>query len=122
MKQKTFILAFFFLAGIGFANAQQRHELTVREAVELAYKNVIEIKNAQLDYQIQEAKNKEILGSAYPQLSGAGSVNYYFKLPVFLFPDASATSVYSILKQEGVSGTNGPITKVPDPVFSPMCL
>ena len=117
MKQKAFILGFILLACAGFAMAQQRHELTVSQAVELAYKNVIELKNAQLDYQIQEAKNKEILGSAYPQLSGAGSANYYFKLPVFLFPDASATSVYSILKQEGVSGSNGPITKVPDPVF-----
>jgi outer membrane protein TolC len=111
------ILVCFLLAGAGFAQAQQRHELTVKDAVELAYKNVVEIKNAQLDYQIQEAKNKEILGSAYPQLSGTAGANYYFKLPAFLFPDASATSVYSILKQEGVSGTNGPITKVPDPVF-----
>jgi outer membrane protein TolC len=117
MRQKTFILAFFILAFAGVTQAQQRHELSVKEAVELAYKNVIELKNAQLDYQIQEAKNKEILGAAYPQLSGTGGVNYYFKLPAFLFPDASATSVYSILKQEGVNGTNGPITKVPDPVF-----
>jgi outer membrane protein TolC len=117
MKQMKFILLFFSLAFAGFAQAQQRYELTVKEAVELAYKNVVEIKNAQLDYQIQEAKNKEILGSAYPQLSGTAGANYYFRLPAFLFPDASATSVYSILKQEGVSGTNGPINKVPEPVF-----
>ena len=29
-----------------------RYELTVREAVDLAFKNVIELKNANLDYRI----------------------------------------------------------------------
>lgn len=95
--------------------AQQRYELTVNEAVDLAYKNVVELKNAQLDYQLQEAKNKEITGQAYPQLSGSVSANHYLKLPAILFPDATSTAVYSILKEEGVSGTNGPITDVPSP-------
>ena len=117
MRQRQFILLCFLLAAAGLVQAQQRYELTVKEAVDLAYQNVVDVKNAQLDYKIQEAKNKEILGSAYPQLSGAAGANYYFKLPVLLFPDASATSVYSILKEEGVSGANGPITKVPDPTF-----
>lgn len=112
----TFLTTSFLLLFAGFAQAQQRHELTVKDAVDLAYKNVIEVKNAQLDYQIQVAKNKEILGSAYPQLSGTVGASYYFKVPTLLFPDASATSVYSILKQEGVTGTSGPITTVPAPV------
>src|ERR1043165_5425574 len=98
-----------------FAQAQQRYELTVKEAVDLAYKNVVEIKNAQLDYKLQEAKNREILGSAYPQLSGAVSANHYLKLPAILFPDATSSAVYQILKNEGVNGASGPITKVPEP-------
>jgi outer membrane protein len=117
MKRMKLTKLLFLLLIAGFAQAQQRHELTVREAVDLAYKNVIEVKNAQLDYQIQEAKNREILGSAYPQLSGSAGASYYFKLPVLLFPDATSTAIYSILKEEGVSGANGPITKVPDPTF-----
>lgn len=95
------------------AGAQQRYELTVREAVELAYKNVTEVKNAQIDYRLQEAKNREITGQALPQLTGTVSGNYYTSLPQFLFPDATSTAVYSILKEEGVSGSSGPITKVP---------
>src|SRR5689334_14922469 len=98
------------------AQAQQKYELTVREAVDLAYKNVIVLKNAQLDYKIQEARNKEILGTAFPQLSGNVGAQYYIKLPGFLFPDATATAVYSILKDEGVVGSGGPITEVPAPV------
>lgn len=117
MKKMKYIMTSFFLLLSLFVAAQQRYELTVKDAVELAYKNVIEVKNAQIDYQIQEAKNREILGQAYPQLSGNAGANYYFKLPAILFPDATSTAVYSILKQEGVSGTGGPITKVPDPVL-----
>jgi outer membrane protein len=101
----------------GTIHAQQRYELTVKEAVELAYKNVIEIKNAQIDYKIQEAKNQEILGLAYPQLSGAVGANHYIKLPGLLFPDYTGTAVYGILKEEGVQGSNGPITKEVPPVY-----
>lgn len=100
-----------------WAAAQQKYEMTVREAVDLAYKNVVELKNAQIDYQIQVAKNREILGQAYPQLNGSAGANYYMKLPVLLFPDATSTAVYQILKDEGVSGNNGPINKVPDPTL-----
>ena len=119
MKRTTkiaILLSCLISAGVLPALAQQRHELTVQEAVELAYKNVIDLKNAQVDYKIQEAKNKEILGAAYPQLSGLAGMNYYFMLPRILFPDATSTAVYSILKDEGVSGSNGPITDVPAPV------
>ena len=114
MKYKTMVIS---LLVAGFVQAQQRYELTVEEAVDLAYKNVTELKNAQIDYKIQEARNKEILGAAYPQLSGVAGANYYFKLPQILFPDATTTAIYSVLKEEGVSGSNGPITDVPPPTI-----
>ena len=117
MKNMVIGLSLFFLLVTSVARGQQKYELSVKEAVDLAYKNVIELKNAQIDYKIQEAKNRELLGSAYPQLSGTVGANYYLKLPGILFPDATATAVYSILKEEGVQGSNGPITNIPDPVL-----
>jgi outer membrane protein len=116
MMKKLLYGSFLLLLGVS-VQAQQRYELTVSEAVDLAYKNVVELKNAQIDYQLQEAKNKEITGQAYPQVSGSVSANHYLKLPAILFPDATSTAVYSILKNEGVSGTNGPITEVPNPTM-----
>lgn len=116
MKKQALFLGCLLVAGT-WAAAQQKYEMTVREAVDLAYKNVVELKNAQIDYQIQVAKNREILGQAYPQLNGSAGANYYMKLPVLLFPDATSTAVYQILKDEGVSGNNGPINKVPDPTL-----
>lgn len=79
----------------------KRYELTVKEAVDLAFKNVIELKNAHLDYRIQQAKNKEILGQALPQVSGNVSANRYIQLPKFLFPQ-SDESVYEVLRRENL--------------------
>ena len=109
--------------GIGLAlllitvgvTAQQRYELTVKEAVELAYKNVIEIKNAELDYRIQEARNKEIIGSALPQLNGNIGALYYVKLPQVLFPQSDA-SVYNVLKDQNLIPQ---ATAIPQPVLVP---
>jgi len=113
MKNKM-MLGIVLLLFAGTLQAQQRYELTIKEAVDLAFKNVVELKNAEIDYQIQQQKNREILGAAYPQLSGNVGANHYLKLPAIIFPDATATAVYSILKQEGVRDANGqPITNVP---------
>lgn len=116
MKKKALFSSLFLLL-TGMVQAQQKYEFTIKEAVDLAYKNVVELKNAQLDYQLQQAKNKEILGQAFPQLNGNVSANHYLKLPAILFPDATSSAVYQILKNEGVNGSNGPITTVPAPVF-----
>ena len=114
MKNKV-LFSWMLLLMAGWLQAQQTHILTVKEAVDLAYKNVVELKNATIDYQVQVAKNREILGQAYPQIVGNVGANHYLKLPNFLFPDATSTAVYSILKDEGVSGNNGPITNIPEP-------
>jgi outer membrane protein TolC len=101
MNQIKVTVALLFLLLTGITQAQQTHELTVKEAVDLAYKNVIELKNAQIDYKIQEAKNREIRGQALPQLSGNFSANHYLQLPTILFPQ-SEEGIYSVLKREGL--------------------
>jgi outer membrane protein len=116
MNRKA-LMGFLFLLLALVSQAQQKYELTVKEAVDLAYKNVVDLKNAQIDYQIQVAKNREILGQAFPQLTGNAGANRYLKVPALLFPDATSTAVYSILKDEGVTGNNGPITTVPSPTL-----
>ena len=78
-----------------------KYELTVKEAVDLAFKNVIELKNAHIDYKLQEAKNKEIFGQALPQVSGVVSSSYYLQLPKILFPQ-SDEGVYQVLRREGL--------------------
>lgn len=98
--------------------AQNKHQLSIKEAVELAYKNVVELKNLMLDYKIQEAKNRQIVAQALPQIGATAGMQYYFKLPIILFPDASQTAIYSVLKKEGVKdGSGNAITNVPVPTL-----
>lgn len=96
------------------AGAQQRYELSVKEAVDLAYKNVIELKNAQLDYKNQVAQNKEILGRALPQITGSAGAQYYLQLPTILFPNAADAGIYNILVKENLLPQG---TIIPDPTL-----
>ena len=113
--RKCFVTAFILLSGI-HSFAQKKYQLTVKEAVELAFKNLADVKNAQLDVQIQQAQNSEITGQALPQVTANASLSKYLKLPIILFPDATSTAVYQILKNEGVSNGSGqPITNIPQP-------
>ncbi len=89
------------------ANAQKQYNISAKEAVDIAFKNVIDLKNAKLDYRIAEARNKEITGMAYPQVSASLNGNHYLSLPLIQFPDATELSVYDVLKREGVKDGNG---------------
>ena len=87
--------------------AQKLYTITAKDAVDIAFKNVNDIKNAKLDYRIAEARNKEIIGMALPQVSGTLQGNHYLTLPLIQFPDATETSIYDILKREGVKDGSG---------------
>lgn len=102
------------LALVNIAFAQKRYELSVKEAVELAFNNVVSVKNAALDLQIQQAQNREITGQALPQLAGTASLNRYLQLPKILFPDASETGIYNVLIKEKLVPEN---VKIPEPAL-----
>ena len=62
------------------------HEFSVQQALDYAKKNNMQVKNALLSVKIQEQTNREVTGTAYPQISGSGSLVYNAKLPVSLVP------------------------------------
>jgi outer membrane protein TolC len=111
----NFLLLLLFITASFTTTAQTRYELTVQQAVELAYKNVVDLKNAQLDYKIQEAQNKEITGRALPQISASGGTQYYLKVPQVLFPQ-SDVNVYNVLKAQNLIPAT---TQAPTPVLVP---
>jgi len=98
-------------------NAQQPqqpqiYQITAKDAVDIAFKNLADLKNARLDYKMAEAKNKEITGLALPQITGSAQGNHYLTLPLIQFPDGSEVQIYDVLRQEGVKDASGnPITK-----------
>src|SRR4028119_2264015 len=111
MTQWMFTLLIILMASTSFS--QKRYELTVKEAVEMAFKNVTEVKNAEIDVKLQNAQNKEITGQALPQVSGTASVNRYLQLPQILFP-ASQEGIYQVLVNEKLLPQG---TKAPPPTF-----
>ena len=94
-------------------NAQQLNSFSVKQSVEYALKNSIQVKNALLDIQIQRQTNKEVTSAAFPQLSGNVNANYNPNVAVQTFPNFIGAATYGVLEQEGVKDGNG------NPIVSP---
>ena len=118
-KTKTILSSVFLLLVLSSAShAQETYEITVKDAVDIAFKNVTDLKNARLDYKITDARNKEIVGLALPQISSALQGNHYLSLPQIQFPDGTEKTIYDVLKENGVrDGSGNPITKNVDLAF-----
>lgn len=103
----------FWLFGIGFiANAQQANTSTInafsaRQAVDFALKNTVQVKNALLDIELQKQTNKEVTASAFPQITGSGSLTYNPNVAVQTFPNFIAAGTYGVLVQNNVKDGNG---------------
>ena len=68
------------------AGAQKVNNFTVQQAVDYAKQNSVQVKNALLDYKVQEQTNREITSAAYPQLSANGNFQDYLVIPTSLLP------------------------------------
>ena len=89
--------------------------LSVKQAVEFATKNSMQVRNSLLGIELQRAQNKEITAQAYPQLNGTASANYYPNVAIQRFPNFIAAAAYGVLVQEGVKkGTGDPIVAPAD--------
>jgi outer membrane protein TolC len=110
LTKSKWLVAFLLMVSTPALKAQTEYRLSVDEAVNLALKNVAEVKNLRIDSLKQWAQNKEIVGSALPQVSGSAQVSHYLTLPLILFPSTGSTDVYKVLNKEGVrDGTGQPI-------------
>lgn len=106
------MLAALMLATPVINMAQEKISVTATQAAALALKNVVEIKNLQLDKEMQIAKNREYTGQIMPQINGNIQTQYFFNIPVTLLPDFISPTVYNVLVEEGVrNGTGSNITK-----------
>ena len=95
------------LAGVSNVNAQKTNEFTVQQAVDYALKNAVQVRNALIDLKIQQQTNREITASAFPQISGTVSTNYFPNVAVQSFPNFIAAGTYGVLEKEGVKDGNG---------------
>lgn len=116
MRRRGFHWIFFLFILPNALFGQQKYKLSAEQAAALALKNVTEIKNLQIDRELQIAKNREYIAQAFPQVNGSISTQHFFSIPVTLLPDFISPSVYQVLVDNGVrNGAGSPITKPNDP-------
>ena len=70
----------------GSVQAQEIHRFSVKQAIEYGTKNSVQVKNALLDYRIQEQVNRGVTSQALPQLTGAAGITDNFIIPTTLIP------------------------------------
>lgn len=85
----------------------QIHSFSIKEAIDYATKNNAQVKNALLDYKIQQQTNRQITAAAYPQLNGSLGTTYFPDVPVQVFPNFIAMGTYGVLVGEGVKNGSG---------------
>lgn len=64
----------------------QLHEFSLAQAIDYASKNSVMVKNALLDYQIQDQSNRAITSQALPQVTGSVGGTYYSQIPLTPVP------------------------------------
>jgi outer membrane protein len=70
----------------GAVQAPQIHELSLTQAIDYTNKNNAAVKNALLDYQIQQQSNRATTSQALPQVTGNLGLTDNVKIPTTLIP------------------------------------
>ena len=68
------------------SGAADVHDLSVAQAIDYASKNSVFVKNALLDYQIQQESNRATTSQALPQVTGNLGWTDYVKIPTTVLP------------------------------------
>lgn len=71
---------------MALAQTSTKHAFSVKQAVEYASKNNVQVKNALLNIQVQEQTNRVITAAAYPSLNGNIGVTDYIDVPTQVIP------------------------------------
>lgn len=90
-----------------------KYEFTAQQCIDYGIKNNYRVKNAILDWQIQEQVNRQYTALAYPQINGSLGINYYPNVAVQSFPNFIAAGTYGVLVAEGVKDGSGNPIKSP---------
>ena len=84
--QSMVLLLGLAISTIAYAQNPARHEFSIQQCVDYAYKNNVQVKNALLNIQVQQQTNRDITSAALPTVTGSLSGNDYLQLPVSLLP------------------------------------
>jgi outer membrane protein len=69
------------------------HDFSIAQAIDYATKNSVVVKNALLDYQIQEQANRATTSQALPQITGSLAFTQYIQVPVTPIPPSFSSFI-----------------------------
>ena len=69
-----------------FAQNSSSHAFSIKECVDYAHKNNVQVRNALLNVQVQNQTNREITAAALPNVTGTISGNNFLTIPTSLLP------------------------------------
>ena len=90
-----------------------RHEFSVKQVIDYAMKNNLEVKNALQDIQMQQQVNREVTASAYPHINASLGTSYNPNVATQVLPDFISPATYQVLVDEGVKDGNGNPIQMP---------
>jgi len=87
-----------------------KHAFTLKQAIDYARKNNVQVKNALLDIQRQQQVNREVTAMAYPHINASISTVFNPGIVTTVLPNFISPSTYQVLINEGVrNGSGNPI-------------
>lgn len=103
---------------IGGSRAQSdsmpgKHAFTLKQAIDYARKNNVQVKNALLDIQRQQQVNREVTAMAYPHLNASISTVFNPGIATTVLPNFISPSTYQVLINEGVRNGSGTPIQMP---------
>lgn len=69
-----------------FAQEPGSSSFTVQQAIDYAIKNSVNIKNADLETQVAQARINELIGVGLPQIKGTADLNNFIEIPTQFIP------------------------------------
>jgi outer membrane protein TolC len=78
------LICFAFI--INNCSAQTTLKLSLKEAIDYALNNQLNVKNATLDEKISKKKVDELVGVGTPQINGSGDLNNFIEIPTSFVP------------------------------------
>jgi len=95
------------------ARKANRHEFSVKQAVDYALKNNVNVKNALLQVKIQEQQNRVFTSAAYPHINANFGTTYNPSVATQVLPNFISPATYQVLIDQGVKDGNGNPIQMP---------
>jgi outer membrane protein TolC len=87
-----------------------RHAFSLKQAIDYAKKNNVQVKNALLDIQRQAQVNREVTALAYPRINANIGTVFNPGIATTVLPNFISPATYQVLINEGVrNGSGNPI-------------